>query len=109
MGMSVGASGAIMGLIGVLIGASYHHGQLGKDFRSSLWKWVLYIAIFGIFFAADNAAHFGGLACGLALGYLIPEGEPTTRPSENLWNALSVLSVLVIAASFVLMTLQLSH
>ena len=109
MGKSVGASGAIMGLIGVLIGASYHHGQLGKDFRSSLWKWVLYIAIFGIFFAADNAAHFGGLASGLALGYLIPEDEPATRPSENLWNALAVLSVLIIAASFVLMTLQLSH
>jgi len=107
MGLSVGASGAIMGLIGVLIGASYHHGQLGKDIRSNLWKWVLYIAIFGIFFAADNAAHFGGLGCGLALGYFIPEGEPTTAPSENLWNALAVLSVLVIAASFVLMTLQL--
>jgi len=109
MGMSVGASGAIMGLIGVLIGASYHHGQLGKDFRSSLWKWVIYIAIFGIFFAADNAAHFGGLASGLALGYLIPEGDPATRPSENLWNSLAVVSVLIIAASFVLMTLQLSH
>ena len=109
MGMSVGASGAIMGLIGILIGASYHHGQLGKDIRSSLWKWVLYIAIFGIFFAADNAAHFGGLASGLALGYLIPEDEPSTRPSENLWNSLAVVSVLIIAASFVLMTLQLSH
>ena len=70
---------------------------------------MLYIAIFGIFFAADNAAHFGGLASGLALGYLIPEDEPSTRPSENLWNSLAVVSVLIIAASFVLMTLQLSH
>ena len=58
---------------------------------------------------ADNAAHFGGLACGLALGYLIPEGEPATRPEENLWNALAVLSVLVIAGSFVMMALQLSR
>ncbi|HXW13269.1 MAG TPA: rhomboid family intramembrane serine protease [Terriglobia bacterium] len=106
-GLSVGASGAIMGLIGVLIGTSFHHGHLGKEYRSQLWKWVLYIAIFGIFFNADNAAHFGGLATGLAFGYLVPEGEPETRPSENLWNALAMVSVLVIAGSFVLMALQL--
>jgi rhomboid protease GluP len=106
-GVSVGASGAIMGLIGILIGASFHHGHLGKEYRSQLWKWVLYIAIFGIFFNIDNAAHFGGLVTGLALGYLIPEGEPETRPSENLWNALAVLSVVAIGGSFVLMALQL--
>ncbi len=106
-GMSVGASGAIMGLIGIMIGASYHHGRLGGDIRSSLWKWVIYIAIFGFFFPVDNAAHLGGLVSGLAIGYLVPEGEPETRPSENLWNSLAVFSVLIIAASFVLMTLQL--
>jgi len=106
-GASVGASGAIMGLIGILIGASFHHGHLGKEYRSQLWRWVIYIAIFGIFFAVDNAAHIGGLVAGLALGYFIPEGEPATRPSENLWNTLAVLSILVIAGSFVLMALQL--
>jgi rhomboid protease GluP len=106
-GVSAGASGAILGLIGILIGASFHHGHLGKEYRSQLWRWVIYIAIFGIFFNVDNAAHFGGLAAGLALGYFVPEGEPATRPSENLWNTLAVLSVLVIGTSFVLMTLQL--
>ncbi len=106
-GMSVGASGAIMGLIGILIGASFHHGHLGKEYRGQLWKWVLYIAIIGIFFNIDNAAHFGGLMSGLALGYLIPEGEPVTRPGENLWNTLAVLSVVAIGGSFVLMALQL--
>ena len=106
-GMSVGASGAIMGLIGILIGASFHHGHLAKQYRSNLWKWVTYIAIFGLISNTDNFAHFGGLASGLALGYFVPEGEPATRPAENLWNALAVLSVLVIAASFLLMALQL--
>jgi rhomboid protease GluP len=106
-GVSVGASGAVMGLIGILIGASFHHGHLGKQYRSQLWKWVIYIAIFGLISNTDNFAHFGGLASGLVLGYLVPEGEPATRPGENLWNALAVLSVLVIAGSFVLMALQL--
>jgi membrane associated rhomboid family serine protease len=96
-----------MGLIGILIGASFHHGHLGKQYRSQLWKWVIYIAIFGLISNTDNFAHFGGLASGLVLGYLVSEGEPATRPGENLWNALAVLSVLVIAGSFVLMALQL--
>ncbi len=106
-GLSAGASGAIMGLIGILIGASFHHGHLGKEYRSQLWRWVIYIAIFGIFFNVDNAAHLGGLVSGFILGYLVPEGEPATRPSENLWNTLALLSVLVIAGSFALMALQI--
>ena len=108
-GSSVGASGAILGLIGILIGASFHHGHLGKEYRSQLWRWVIYIAIFGIFFNVDNAAHFGGLASGLVLGYLVPEGEPVTLASESLWNTLAVLSVLIIAGSFVLMAMQLGQ
>ncbi len=94
-----------------LIGASVHHGGLGKEYRSQLWRWVIYILIFGLlpFFAIDNAAHIGGLVSGLVLGYFVPEGEPTTRSSENLWNALAVLSVLIIAGSFVLMALQMNQ
>lgn len=109
--LSIGASGAILGLIGILIGASFHHGGLGKDYRSMLWRWVIYILIFGLlpFFAVDNAAHIGGLVSGLILGFLVPEGEPETRSSENLWNTLAILSVLVIAGSFVLMALQMNR
>jgi rhomboid protease GluP len=110
-GISIGASGALMGLIGILIGASFHHGRMGKEYRSMLWKWVIYILIFGLlpFFAIDNAAHIGGLATGLVLGYFVPQGEPETRASENLWTALAVISVLIIAGSFVMMALQLGR
>ncbi len=107
--LAIGASGAIMGLIGVLIGATFHHGQMGKDYRRMLWRWVIYIAIFGLFFPIDNAAHFGGLGAGIVLGYLIPEGVPETRTAENLWNVLAVLSVIVIAGSFALMALQINN
>ncbi len=108
-GTSIGASGAILGLIGVLIGASFHHGRLGHDIRSPLWRWVIYILVFGLFLRADNAAHIGGLASGLLLGYVVPDGEPATRAGENLWNALALLSVLAIAGSFALMALQLNQ
>jgi len=108
-GMSVGASGAILGLIGILIGASFHHGHLGREYRGQLWRWVIYIFIFGLFFAVDNAAHLGGLVTGALLGYVVPEGEAETRASQNLWNALAVLSVVIIAGSFALMALQLGQ
>jgi membrane associated rhomboid family serine protease len=107
--LSVGASGAILGLIGLLIGASFHQGSLGREFRGSLVRWVIYIFVFGLFFAVDNAAHIGGLASGFLLGYFVPAGEPQTRSSENIWSALAVLSVLLIAGSFALMSLQLGQ
>jgi rhomboid protease GluP len=113
-GLSVGASGSILGLVGVLIGASYHHGHLGREYRGQLWRWVIYIFAFGLLSAIfgiglDNAAHLGGLASGALLGYFVPEGEPDTRASEKLWNALAILAVLVIAGSFALMALQLNR
>ena len=113
-GLSVGASGAVLGLIGVLIGASYHHGHLGKDYRSQLYRWVFYIFLIGVIggvfgFGTDNAAHFGGLVTGAALGYVIPEGEPSTRFEDNLWNALALMAVIIIAGSFALMALQLNR
>lgn len=107
--LSIGASGAILGLIGVLIGASFHHGGLGKDYRGQLWKWVIYIAIFGLLMpGVDNAAHAGGLVSGIVLGYVIPEGEPDTRAEDNLWSAVAVFCVIIIAGSFALMALQLN-
>lgn len=113
-GISAGASSPVMGLIGILIGVSFHHGGLGKAYRSQLWRWVIYIGVLGIlgpffgFGGVDNAAHVGGFVSGLVLGYLIPEGEPETRRAEILWNSLSVISVLTITGSFALMALQLT-
>ena len=105
-GISVGASGAILGLVGVLIGASFHHGRTGAAYRASLIRWFIYILIFGLFLRVDNAAHIGGIATGAVLGYLVPEGEPETPFEEKLWNALAVVSVLIMAASFVFMAID---
>lgn len=71
---------------------------------------VIYIVAFGLlpFFAVDNAAHIGGLVCGLVLGYFVPQGEEPTRVGENLWNVLAVLAVIIMAGSFALMALQLN-
>jgi rhomboid protease GluP len=111
MGMSIGASGAILGLIGILIGASFHHGGLGKAYRGTLWRWVIYIGIFGLlpFFAVDNAAHLGGLVSGLALGYVVPEADSETVAGDNLWSVLALFSVIIITGSFALMAMHLTR
>lgn len=108
VGLSMGASGAILGLIGVLIAASFHHGDIGRAYRSQLWRWLIYIFIFSLLPGVDMAAHAGGFVSGLVLGYIIPEGEPATASSETTWNAVAVLSTLIIAGSFALMALQLN-
>ncbi|MBI2776319.1 MAG: rhomboid family intramembrane serine protease [Chloroflexi bacterium] len=78
---SVGASGAIFGLVGVLLaGTRVHHPVLDARARAivpQLGTIVLVNLAFGFLFAdqIDNAAHIGGLAAGLWLGFFVPPGR----------------------------------
>jgi membrane associated rhomboid family serine protease len=85
-GPAVGASGAIFGLIGVLVaGTRAHHPMLDRRARSIVPQLVPLIFInlaFGFFAggAIDNSAHIGGLLAGLWLGFVVPPGHvPTLR------------------------------
>jgi rhomboid protease GluP len=86
---SVGASGAIFGLFGVLLGAGWVHHPVDRQSRgimSQLLVLVLINIAFGFASGSriDNAAHLGGLAAGLWLGALIP---PTGVPTlSSLWH-----------------------
>jgi len=81
---SVGASGAIMGFIGVLLAPRLKRDPRFPELLSKrLFQWLIRPVIF-IFFLGlglrlfdvplllDNAAHLGGLLSGFALGYLWP-------------------------------------
>ena len=87
---SVGASGAIFGLVGVLLaGTRAHHPVLDLRARSIIPQLgtlvVINLAIgFLAAGAIDNAAHIGGLLAGLWLGFVVPPGRaPTLR---SLWQ-----------------------
>jgi membrane associated rhomboid family serine protease len=79
---SVGASGAIFGLCGVLVAVSVVHRPVldrrGRAIMSQIgFLVVLNLAIgfgFGALLGApiDNAAHVGGLVAGLWLGFVLP-------------------------------------
>lgn len=97
---SAGASGAICGILGLLLGAYYrnkHH--VGEYLGSQLLRWAVYILVFGLLFNADNAAHIGGMAAGAALGYFLPpaRGGKRTDRDERIWNILAVASLALLA------------
>jgi rhomboid protease GluP len=79
---SVGASGAIFGIVGALI-ASYFLGEFSlprfaiQSHLRSLVFFVGYSFILGpLFGRVDNAAHIGGLVSGLLFGALIARVAP---------------------------------
>ncbi len=88
--LSVGASGAIFGLVGVLLaGARIHHPQFDRRARSlvpQLGSIVFINLAFGFLFAGtiDNAAHIGGLVAGIWLGTFVPPGR--IRTMRDFWR-----------------------
>ena len=77
IGISAGASGAIFGIVGALIGALYL-GKLPipKPAQQALLKNLVIVAIINLGYGArasgiDNSAHVGGLIMGLALGSIL--------------------------------------
>jgi rhomboid protease GluP len=80
--LSVGASGAIFGIVGALI-ASFYLGEfsLPRAAISGTLRSLLIFTGYNLFFGAvvahtDNAAHIGGLLMGLLLGALIARLAP---------------------------------
>jgi rhomboid protease GluP len=77
-GPSVGASGAIFGLLGALIAFLLRrHQALTPGAKSLLMQLVMW-AVINVFFGfstpgIDNAAHLGGCAAGLLLGLVLRE------------------------------------
>ncbi len=89
--LSVGASGAIFGLFGVILASTrLHHPVLDAQSRqiaSQIGGLIVINLILGFsgFFNTDNFAHVGGLVAGLWLAFLIPPGQVPTLAS--LWHS----------------------
>jgi rhomboid protease GluP len=109
---SVGASGAIFGLVGVILaGTRAHHPMLDRRARAivpQLGMFVIINLVFGFLtsaggFRIDNAAHIGGLLVGLWLGFLVPPGKVPTLSSawQRPAGEPAVRSPLLIAAGII--------
>jgi rhomboid protease GluP len=105
---SVGASAALMGLIGAMIALGVHHrNPLGSSIRATYIRWAIYIILFGLLpgLHVDNAAHIGGLAAGFGIAYLAGSPRLESSWTEKLWRGASWACILLTALSFLKMYL----
>lgn len=105
---SVGASGALMGLIGAMLAVTRRRGGTYMQVvRSQLTRWVAYMLLFGLIVPGiDNLAHVGGLAAGFLVGRVMSDQEPVTAEGRQRGYILGWLAGLSIVASFAFMILQ---
>ncbi len=110
LGESVGASGAIMGLIGLQLAVSSQRGgPYFQAMRAALLRWIVIIFLFGFFMAGiDNAAHLGGLVSGYLLGRISADREPADSVERRRANLLALAALLAVVGSFAAMILHYS-
>ena len=100
-GVSAGASGAIMGLIGAAAGWGQRDGtSVGKGVRNQMLKWAAYTMIFGVMIHANNIAHAGGFFAGASLGLVMPPGWLRRGYVRGSDVAIGVLAVAALFVAF---------
>ena len=106
--VSVGASGGVFGLYGVLL-ALLLTGMAGRQQRANLLGSVILFVIinlvYGLREGVDNAAHMGGLASGLLLGLLLA-GEWHWKRLRLLWRIAGIALPLLITVPYLLVNYQ---
>jgi membrane associated rhomboid family serine protease/ribosomal protein L40E len=81
-GVSIGASGAIMGLTGLAAGWGQRDGTTaGRQIRNRMLGWSLLVVLLGTFIGADNVAHVVGFLVGGLVGLVTPPTLLQRRPS----------------------------
>src|SRR5262249_35489619 len=86
--VSAGASGAIFGLYGALLGFLFRHrgvipGESLASLRKGALTFVGYNLLFGLRPGVDMAAHLGGLATGFLLGLFLIQPTSTSSSSSS--------------------------
>ena len=103
---SMGGSGALLGLIGILLAITTGRRSAGMQMlRSQVIRWLIYLAIWGFLASGlvDNYAHFGGLASGFGFGKLMADRPPSSPEERTRANALGWATALVVIVSIAMM------
>lgn len=104
IGNSVGASGAICGLIGVAVGFSTRHRNAARHLQEHYIGWAIWIVVIGFSgMNIDNAGHVGGFVPGFLLGLVVRRRRVTGPVAHRLWIAGAVIALAATIAAFVLM------
>lgn len=86
-GSSIGASGAVLGVLGAFIfsirRSQWRHERWTRGLMGQLVFWAIFNIVLGFQIPQiDNAAHIAGLLSGLILGFL-PHREPPLPPASR--------------------------
>lgn len=93
--LSIGASGAVFGLLGAVAYIQRTTGARRIDWRA-IGSPLLFVFLFGMFMNIDNLGHIGGLVGGFAAGWLVgATGHRHTWRRWAVWGALAVAAGLV--------------
>jgi rhomboid protease GluP len=105
---SLGASGALLGLVGLMLAITTKRGgAYMREIRSRLISSVAILFVLGFSgVGIDNYAHGAGLALGFVLGKLSVDRRPMNVRENRTAYALGWLAGVVVIASFVLMILH---
>lgn len=101
---SVGASGAIFGLLGfAIVYGRFRSGPAGRDIAEQLSRWLVYGVVMFFIPGIDSYAHLGGLLPGALLGLVLDPGPPRSRALDvALWVGF-VAGLLATVGSFAAM------
>ncbi len=101
---TVGASGALCGLLGLLLVHGHRiGGAYGQRLRAVMGQNALLMIAMSLIPGIDLLNHAGGFAMGCALGLVTPSGPFRSRATEGVWVALAWGAGVVVLASFWMM------
>jgi len=106
--VSLGASGALLGLVGALLAVTTKRGGVFmRDLRARLISSVVILFMLGFSgMGLDNTAHFAGLASGFVVGKLFADRQPMNTAERRRAYALGWLAGIAVIASFAAMVLH---
>lgn len=99
--ISIGASGAIMGLIGLLLVAGYRSGgMLAQSMKRLTIRLIVYSLLLNLFFPIDHLAHIGGFATGALLALVVRTGPYRSSTERLVWQGLAFGGVALVLYAF---------
>lgn len=101
--ISAGASGAIFGMYGVFLAmltTNLIEKKARKALLTSIAFFVGYNLIYGLKGGIDNAAHIGGLACGILIGYAFIPSLKKPEEKNIKYSTIGIIAVVTLCSSF---------
>ena len=95
---SIGASGGVFGLMGILLAFGRRRGGAwGRQLQGQMALWALVAGGIGFVMpGVNNAAHLGGLFTGIAMGYFMPRMDGQRESAKVQFLALGLVAVTIV-------------